>query len=666
MKKGEPPYPSDYRPEIDGLRAVAVLLVILYHARLYINGVVWFKGGYLGVDIFFVISGYLVTKIILREYVDQGLFSLLNFYERRIRRILPALLTVILLLIPFAWIMLLPTQLEEFSGSIISSLFLYSNFFFLGITRSYGAESSLVKPLLHTWSLSIEEQFYLLLPIILIVVGRIGKFGPPVVILILMMGSLGYAQLLGFKTPATNFYFSVSRYWELLAGSLIAILHISGKFEVHRTWAIGISAIGASLITASIVVFDANTVHPSLITLGPVFGTALIILVSSQQDVFGKLLGALPLRALGKVSYSLYLWHFPLFAFVRLRFGDPSLAIKGILIAAAVALAVITYFFIEKPFRNPTRVSRPVLLAFVGTASITILAIGFTIALRNGLPERFVYSGAFANFELDNAKLDLDRRNQAAASGLNTGYYTANKRVLIIGNSHGMDMYNALSQNLAAFPDFGFHYANFGQISCLDEEDRDPFVVRRREKFYNSYEYKLATTVIISTKYNDRLCAPTARLNSDSDFLVLPQIIKHVKKDAKNVLIIGNAAEFGRIKMKYAADYVYDKYKADEVENALAAFSLYKKEADKLFFDTLLAEKLEKINIMVRSIADYNGALYFDRIPMVCDFKLKECSAFTDDGFNTLSGGAHMTVQGAAYFGKRLAADTLFKGLIAK
>ena len=139
-----------------------------------------------------------------------------------------------------------------------------------------------------------------------------------------------------------------------------------------------------------------------------------------------------------------------------------------------------------------------------------------------------------------------------------------------------------------------------------------------------------------------------------------------MKKDAKNVLIIGNAAEFGRIKMKYAADYVYEKYKADEVANATEAFSLYKKEADKLLFDTLKAKKLEKINITVRSIAESNGALYFDRIPMVCDFKLKECSAFTDDGFKTLSGRAHMTVQGAAYFGKRLAADTLFKGLIAK
>jgi hypothetical protein len=501
----------------------------------------------------------------------------------------------------------------------------------------------------------------------LIVVSRIGKFGPPFVILILMMGSLGYAQLFGLKNPATNFYLSVSRYWELLAGSLIAILHISGKFEVHRTWAIGISAIGASLITASIIVFDANTVHPSLITLGPVLGTALIILVSSQQDVFGKLLGALPLRALGKVSYSLYLWHFPLFAFVRLRFGDPSLAIKGILIAAAVALAVITYFFIEKPFRNPRRVSRPVLLAFVGTASITILAIGFTIALRNGLPERFVYSGAFANFELDNAKLDLDRRNQAATSGLDAGYYTATKRVLIIGNSHGQDMYNALSQNLAAFPDFGFHYyAQVGQISCLDEEEIDPLMVRRRDKFYNSLEYKLATTVIISTKYNSSLCIRTARLQSDSDFSVLPQIINHMKKDAKNVLIIGNAATFGQIKKKYAADYVYEKYKAEELENTKEAFYLYKKEADKLLFDTLRAEKLEKINITVRSIADDNGALYFDRIRMVCDFKRKECSAFTDDGFKTLSGDAHMTVQGAAYFGKRLAADTLFRGLMAK
>ena len=216
-----------YRPEIDGLRAIAVSSVILYHGQITIFGYQPFKGGFIGVDIFFVISGYLITSIILKELVTTGLFSFKYFYERRIRRILPVLLFVILASLPFAWMYLLPDSFIDFSKSILYSLGFSSNFYFHYSGQQYGAIDGWFKPFLHTWSLSVEEQYYILFPIVLLITF---KYFRRYLIHILIFGfilSLSMADWNSRNYPSASFYFLHTRMWELLAGSILAYFEIT-------------------------------------------------------------------------------------------------------------------------------------------------------------------------------------------------------------------------------------------------------------------------------------------------------------------------------------------------------------------------------------------------------------------------------------------------------
>ena len=222
----------NYRPEIDGLRAIAVGAVILYHAQITILGHQPFKGGFIGVDIFFVISGYLITSIILKELVTTGSFSFKHFYERRIRRIIPVLLFVILVSLPIAWKILLPSSFMDFSKSILYSLGFNSNFYFHYSGQIYGATDGLLKPFLHTWSLSVEEQYYILFPIVLLITF---KFFRKFLIHTLVLGliiSLGLAEWTSRNHPSISFYFLHTRMWELLAGSILAYFEIT---KGHRS-----------------------------------------------------------------------------------------------------------------------------------------------------------------------------------------------------------------------------------------------------------------------------------------------------------------------------------------------------------------------------------------------------------------------------------------------
>ena len=212
----------NYRPEIDGLRALAVIAVILYHAQITLFGYEPFKGGFIGVDIFFVISGYLITSIILKELVSTGNFSFKNFYERRIRRILPALLFVMLVSLFFAWKYLLPGSFIDFSKSILYSLGFSSNFYFHFSGLEYNSEDGLLKPFLHTWSLSVEEQYYIIFPIIFLITFKYFKKYIPHILILGLLISLGFADWGSRNYPSFNFYTLPTRGWELIAGSLLA------------------------------------------------------------------------------------------------------------------------------------------------------------------------------------------------------------------------------------------------------------------------------------------------------------------------------------------------------------------------------------------------------------------------------------------------------------
>jgi len=364
-----------YRREIDGLRAVAVLAVILFHA-----GLRQFSGGFVGVDVFFVISGYLITTIIFDER-ERGAFSLLRFYERRARRILPALFVVLAVCVAVAWLFLVPGDLKTFGRSVVAVSVFASNVLFV-LESNYFYTAAELKPLLHTWSLGVEEQYYVFFPLLVLAAWRFGKQWLVAMLVIIAVASLAAAQHGATVQPAATFFLLPTRGWELLIGSFVALYLRRRGAAPDVAVANVASALGLVLVIYSIVAFDSRTPFPSLYALAPTVGAALIIVFSSPQTAVGKLLSTRLFVGIGLVSYSAYLWHQPLVAFAsHVVIGGPSLVMRTLLSLSALPLAYLTWRFIEQPFRK--RFTRRTIFTLAIFGSLLFVAIGL-VTMRVG------------------------------------------------------------------------------------------------------------------------------------------------------------------------------------------------------------------------------------------------------------------------------------------
>jgi peptidoglycan/LPS O-acetylase OafA/YrhL len=435
----------DYRREIDGLRALAVLPVIFFHA-----GFQTFSGGFVGVDVFFVISGYLITSIIVAEK-QANTFTLINFYERRARRILPALFVVVFFCLPFAWFWLIPQDMKSFSQSLVAVFGFASNFFFWK-KSGYFEPSTELNPLLHTWSLAIEEQYYLFFPFFLMLMWRFGKHTILLTFGIVAVFSLAAAQWGSATMPTPTFYLLPTRGWELLIGAFVAFYFSSdNKTQPTRIASEAGGVIGLLMLIYSIFVFDRSTPFPSLYTLIPTIGTALIILFSTRQTVIGKLLGNKLFVSVGLISYSAYLWHQPLFAFARYRsLEEPSKLILSSLVIAAVVLAFFSWKYVEIPFRNKIRFNRKKIYTYATLGSTLFIAIGLVGSFNEGFSNRFI------NIEsiLPTQSNDKQRINEcflvnSNVDVLNTAKCLGEKKrkkfnVLLLGDSHAASLYPGL------------------------------------------------------------------------------------------------------------------------------------------------------------------------------------------------------------------------------
>ena len=350
----------NYRTEIDGLRAIAVIPVLFFHA-----GFELFGGGFVGVDVFFVISGYLITSIIINETSDNN-FSIVNFYERRARRILPALFFMVLVSIPFSWLFMSPLQMKEFSASVMAIPLFISNFVFWS-ESGYFSTAAELKPLLHTWSLAVEEQFYLIFPLFIILFWKLGLNYLFLLIFIIALLSFMLSQFganlsphppfidqeIRFNAiPDYAFYLAPTRAWELLSGSLSAfylLKRTQNNFKFKNT----LSTIGILCIVISILIFNQSTRFPGINALLPVIGTLLIILFTDKNTFVGKILSTQWLVTIGLASYSIYLWHQPIFAYVRLfLLNHPSDLLMLLSILFSFFMGWISFKFIESPFRD--------------------------------------------------------------------------------------------------------------------------------------------------------------------------------------------------------------------------------------------------------------------------------------------------------------------------
>lgn len=370
-----------YRPEIDGLRALAVAPVLLFHAGFGFLG-----GGFAGVDVFFVISGFLITSIIYRE-IREGSFSIVSFYERRARRLAPALLLVCAVCIPFAVMWMLPQELNNFGKSLYAVNLFASNFLFWDQT-GYFEPSTELMPLLHTWSLAVEEQFYVVFPLLLLALRRFSTATVLKVVVASIFLSFVAAQVLAFVDPAANFYLLPSRFWELGAGAVLALGGVD-RLPVAKGWREMLAGIGLLAIVASYVLVEQSPAYPGWATVPVVLGTALVLAFGRRDTLVGKLLSVRPLVAIGLISYSLYLWHQPVFAFARLRAidGIPP-AGYAVLIVLCIALATLSWRFVEQPFRQRGKVGRGAVFGATLAAGAVALVIGLGFDGTDGLVSR--------------------------------------------------------------------------------------------------------------------------------------------------------------------------------------------------------------------------------------------------------------------------------------
>jgi len=365
-----------YRAEINGLRALAVISVILFHA-----GFELFSGGFIGVDVFFVISGYLITTILIED-IENNRFSFANFYEQRARRILPALFLVMLVCIPFAWMWMTPGQMKAFSQSIVATSLFLSNVLFWKKSNYFDVGSE-EKPLIHTWSLAVEEQYYLLFPIFLFLVWRFGKNRVFWTIVVLAIISLAISEWGWRNAKDANFYLAPSRVWELFAGSIAAFTVQKHGLRANNT----LSLIGLAAILFSIFAYDERTPFPSVYALLPVVGAVLLVLFADKETLVAKLLSTKVFVGIGLISYSAYLWHQPLFAFARLnKLEQPSMMLMSAYSCVVIILAIISWKFVEQPFRKKRdkHIGRKPIFVLSSIAFIMMILIGYSGHHTNG------------------------------------------------------------------------------------------------------------------------------------------------------------------------------------------------------------------------------------------------------------------------------------------
>ena len=488
----------EYRREIDGLRAIALLPVLLFHA-----GFEAFSGGFVGVDVFFVISGYLITSIVLRS-VEEGRFSVVDFYERRMRRILPALFLVLLVSLPFAWAWMLPADMERYSEGLASVAVFGSNILFWRTSGYFDAEAE-VKPLLHTWSLAVEEQFYLLYPLLFLLVWARGRRAFVAVLATAALASFVLAEWAAPLRPSAAFYLLPMRAWELALGALAAVYLAqrpparSGSL-LHDAGALA----GLLLIAFAVVAFDDATPFPGRYALLPTLGTVLVICLATTQGWAGRLLSSRVLVGIGLVSYSAYLWHQPLLALARHRsLGHIEWPLAASLLVASLALATLSWKYVERPFRDRRKIARSHVFGLAAAGSALFLAVGLAGHRTDGFsfrlpPEQRAFLEHFDNsrpaFAFHMRELSVGFRDEcnfydleAEARGESTrkpksaiapACYTRDparaRAVFLWGDSHVQQLNPGLQKVLS--PDWQLlQVASSGCVARIESSDHDHF-----------------------------------------------------------------------------------------------------------------------------------------------------------------------------------------------
>jgi peptidoglycan/LPS O-acetylase OafA/YrhL len=626
---------NNYRPEIDGLRAIAIGAVIIYHADITIFSYELFKGGFIGVDIFFVISGYLITSIIFKELVNTGTFSFKYFYERRVRRILPVLLVVMLVSFPFGFLYLMPSILIDYSKSILYSLGFSSNFYFHYSGQSYGAANALLKPFLHTWSLSVEEQYYILFPLFFIITFKYFRKYLVYILLIGLIVSLILADLGSKNNPSANFYFIHTRMWELIAGSLLAYFETKlGNRSKYRTLNLILPSVGLFLIGYSIIFFNDQMLHPSFYSLLPIIGVSLIIWFSDNDELVTKILSTKLFVGIGLISYSLYLWHYPIFAFARnSALIDGELIKKLLVVIIILSLSITSYFFIEVPSRNKNIKFKSV-LSWIVLVVILIFSFSIFIIYKDGkvnkvntMLEKQITSPLYSS----QCKYSSSNANFIDDDFFKTTFKKCKKKfILIIGDSHAIDLFNSIAKNSKEDE----HIVGLNKNGCRPNNNKaSDCQYLNALKFIKKYKLQIKYVFFThaGSKYNEDQLKETI------------EYLNKIKNLVDNLILLGPRLEIGMHLNRVNMINILEN-------NSLIPTKLKKINKDLILLDKKLKKVIKKNNIKYISMID---AIKFD---IKNDFLVNSKFTYSDPD--------HWTAFGELYFGKKLIFNSDIKNIL--
>ena len=629
-----------YRPEIDGLRAIAIIPVILFHV-----GFNTFSGGYTGVDVFFVISGFLITTIIYSE-LEKNTFSIINFYERRSRRILPLLFFVLVTTIPFAWISLFQVDLVDYFESLISTSLFYSNFLFAFEANYFDASVDL-KPLLHTWSLSVEEQYYIFFPIFMIALWRLNlkKVIIPTLIL-LSVSSFILSEWASISYPKHNFFLLPSRFWELACGAVLSIAikkSLLSKLQNNSTLSEILSIIGFLLIIIGFFIIKEDTRFPSSFTLFPTLGTVLVIGFASQKNLIGRMLSLRFFVFIGLISYSAYLWHHPLIAFTKhLTSSEQSFTQKVLLSTLVIPLSYLSWKYIENPFRNKKKFSRKFIFIFSAIGSISIICVGYIGIMNNGFPNRPINTKLnYLNYFPDNRQLKKDSwtylYKMEEDFGNKSWYDSTNvlPNVLLIGNSHSKDMYNTFLSSK--------QFQNHFEIAIFGGEIRN--LANSKNDLYTSQNYKEADLImIVSHYYKD-------------DLIHLEPLVKNLLLDNKKVVLVREPYKYKIINSRTVADIRIQKYLKGDIVNkdkdSPLVYNINKESYNKRI---IKKDELKKqADLIIDKIKIHNSeVIILNRNSYICNQKEQLCYTVNNSFEKFNYDSRHTTLEGAVFFGNRI------------
>ncbi|PKR89165.1 hypothetical protein CXZ10_10805 [Pleomorphomonas diazotrophica] len=612
-----------FRSDIQGLRAIAVLSVVAYHA-----GATGLKGGFVGVDIFFVISGFLITKILLKENA-AGTYSLTGFYQRRLRRLMPALIVVLTASLIAGMFLLSAGDMRKLGITSAATMLFSSNVIFY-LTSDYFGSAAEYHPLLHTWSLAVEEQFYIVFPLFLALVWKRWRSMLVPALLVLVALSLAASVVGGMMSQPWSFYLPFSRAYELLLGALVAARPdlLSRVGQAGRN---ALSLLGLALIGVSLLLIDAETMlFPGYIALAPCIGTVLVIAAGqSTETLGGKLISGPPFLFFGNLSYSLYLWHWPVLVFAKHYNNGPlTLGTASILMVGAVALAWLTYVGVEKRFIRGFP-SLPVLRLGVATIAC-FAAVGGLIAVTGGLEQRF---SAQAH-ELANADRDFnpERKRCHFGGGTVRSYQSscvlggAGASVAVWGDSHGAELAYTLGDQLAAR---GAGIREITTSAC------PPVMGYYSIKRPNCAEQNIASLEGLTADPAIRTVIMVAALEgygADRQDMIesgLKQSVQALEVAGKKVILIGPIP-----------NQDYDppaalSLRADNVE----ALSSWGRSRDDVELH------LRNYRVMVSEISATTGATVVDPVPVLCNTDL--CPGY-DPNFGVLYfNQSHLSIAGA-------------------